>query len=238
LALIRKKAGLNVTNSVGAEFSGKIYMRKEQNDFGWDWSPAFGPAGPWKPAYAIQLSGAAPVYVQNALIDIYRQGQMNNLPPDQTKPFVFNASLDFFGDLPQGVSLSLELKDASNRTVVETPLQGVYHNNETITGHITIDSSLVQLWWPNGVGSQPLYYATVAIRNQHGQEVIAVERRVGFRTIILNLTPISEEQLSQGIAPGSNWHFEVNGHTIYAKGSNLTPPDVFWARVNETKIRQ
>lgn len=213
-------------------------MRKEQSDFGWDWSPAFGPAGPWKPARVIQLSESEPVYVSNALIDIYREGQLNNIPPDQTKPFVFNASIDFFGDLSSDVSLHLELKDSSNQTVVEALLEGVYHNNETITGHTTIDSGVINLWWPAGVGDQPLYYSTITLRGQYGQVIATVERRVGFRTIVLNLTPISDEQLTQGIAPGSNWHFEINGHEIYAKGSNLVPPDVFWARVNDTKIRQ
>ena len=213
-------------------------MRKEQSDFGWDWSPAFAPAGPWKQAFLIQLSTAAPLYIHNALVDIYREGQMNNLPPDQTKPFVFNASLDFFGDLPTGSSLYLELKDSSNKTITETQLDGISHNNETITGHTTIDSEVVELWWPNGFGSQPLYYATITIRDVNLDPFAVVQRRVGFRTVVLNLTPISDGQLALGIAPGSNWHFEVNGHEIYAKGSNMVPPDVFWTRVNETKIRQ
>lgn len=29
------------------EFPNRQFMRKEQNDFGWDWGPAFAPAGPW-----------------------------------------------------------------------------------------------------------------------------------------------------------------------------------------------
>ena len=49
---------------------------------------------------------------------------------------------------------------------------------------------------------------------------------------------ISEEQIAQGIAPGNNWHFEINGHEFYAKGSNFIPPDVFWPRVTETKMQQ
>lgn len=28
---------------------------------------------------------------------------------------------------------------------------------------------------------------------------------------------ISDAQVEQGIAPGNNWHFEVNGHEFYAK---------------------
>ena len=33
-------------------------------------------------------------------------------------------------------------------------------------------------------------------------------------------------------------HFEINGHEFYAKGSNFIPPDAFWPRVTETKMRQ
>ena len=33
-------------------------------------------------------------------------------------------------------------------------------------------------------------------------------------------------------------HFEINGHEFYAKGSNFIPPDAFWPRVKEAKMRQ
>jgi beta-mannosidase len=42
----------------------------------------------------------------------------------------------------------------------------------------------------------------------------------------------------RGVAPGNNWHFEVNGHEFYAKGSNFIPPDAFWPRVTEERIIQ
>jgi beta-mannosidase len=178
------------------------------------------------------------LYVRNALIDVYREGQQNNLPPDQSKPFVFNASIDFLGSLPEHASMNLKLTDSSGRTVLNAPLEGVYNNNETVTGSTIIQSSCVQLWWPNGMGDQILYNATITVQDASGQTVATVERRVGFRTIVLNLTPISQEQLSLGIAPGANWHFEINGNEFYAKGSNLVPPDVFWPHVDETKMQR
>ena len=49
---------------------------------------------------------------------------------------------------------------------------------------------------------------------------------------------ISEVQIAQGIAPGNNWHFEINGHEFYAKGSNFIPPDAFWPRVTAQKMQQ
>lgn len=71
-----------------------------------------------------------------------------------------------------------------------------------------------------------------------GQVLASVNKRVGFRTIVLNEGVITQKQLSQGIAPGNNWHFEINGHEFYAKGSNLIPPDAFWPRVTEERVRQ
>lgn len=76
---------------------------------------------------------------------------------------------------------------------------------------------------------------------------------------VLNLGVITENQIAQGIAPGNNWqvncnsnaqsrradliivdqrHFEINGHEFFAKGSNFIPPDAFWPRVTEKKMRQ
>ncbi|CAI7606787.1 unnamed protein product [Penicillium pancosmium] len=218
------------------EFCCKEYMRKEQSDFGWDWAPKIAPAGIWQPARSVQLNSASPVYVRNALIDIFRKGQMNNIPPDQSQPWIFNVSLDYLGTLPRDSSLRVFLNDAGGKSILDRPLENAYQSTSTIEGSITIDPKLVDLWWPTGLGSQPLYKATIKIL--HGEKTVSeIHRRVGFRTVVLNLLPVTEEQQAQGIAPGSNFHFEVNGHEFYAKGSNLVPPDVFWPRVNETKIR-
>ena len=53
------------------EFPNRWFIRKEQSDFGWDWGPAFAPAGPWKPAYVVQLAKEE-VHVRNSVVDIYR----------------------------------------------------------------------------------------------------------------------------------------------------------------------
>lgn len=229
---------INSANGVnGEEFQGKIYMRKEQSDFGWDWGPSMAPSGPWRPAYFVQRILGDPVYIHNTLIDIYRDGQMNNMAPDQSQPWVFNASIDFLGALPKDTRLHLSLIDSEGETVENVPLGHVTRSNNTITGSTVIDKP-VELWWPNGLGTQSLYNATVSIESPCWKAPATVTKRLGFRTIVLNLGPITEEQSAAGIAPGANWHFEINGHELYAKGSNLVPPDVFWPRVNETKMRE
>ncbi|KAJ6598177.1 family 2 glycoside hydrolase [Mycena vulgaris] len=224
-------------STTSREFSCKPYARKEQSDFGWDWAPALVPAGPWQPIYAVQMV-VGQVYASNALVDIYRKGQMNNLPPDQTQPWVFNCSIDFVGTLIAESGMTLTLTNASGKRVLRQALTGVSQSSGTITGSTTIDASAVQLWWPNGMGAQTMYAAAVTINDPRGLPVATVERRVGFRTVVLNLGAIANAQRAQGIAPGANWHFEINGHEFYAKGANFVPPDPLWPRVNETKITQ
>lgn len=211
-------------------------MRKEQSDFGWDWGPAFSPAGIWQPAYVVQLP-AKEIYVRNSLLDVYKQGQLNNLLPDQSAPWVVNASLDLLGTVPSTAQMTIEILDLSNATISSGSLQNISIVNSTISGSMVADGGDFQLWWPNGMGAQNLYYFKISVSD--GNKTLAkVTKRSGFRTIVLNMTPISDEQLAQGIAPGNNWHFEINGNEFYAKGSNFIPPDAFWPRVEETKMRQ
>ena len=229
---------MNFADSVGdAEFDGKEYLRKEQNDFGWDWSPQISPVGPWRDARVVQLAPRDPVHVNNVMMDVYRRGQLNNLPPDQSQPWVFNTSVDFIGTLGEP-EMHLTLKDKNGKTIKNTPLRILSRNHMTITGSVEITED-VALWWPNGLGSQDMYEATVTISdNGKEHESVIVTNEIGFRTIVWNGTPITDEQIAQGIAPGSNWHFEINGQDFFAKGANLVPPDVFWARVDEAHMRE
>ncbi|KAL9132447.1 MAG: hypothetical protein Q9175_006381, partial [Cornicularia normoerica] len=242
------------------EFPNRQFIRKEQSDFGWDWGPAFAPAGIWQPAYIIQLpfspNASSDIYVRNSDFDISRLGQINNIPPDQSAPWLLNASLDVLGTLPQGAALNYVIADSmTNRTVSSGSLTDVTSSNTTITGTAVLDPSLYELWWPRGLGPQNIYNLTVSIVDSGKNTLTSVNKRTGFRTIVsllrdatikglpndskvLNMQVISDEQIAQGIDPGNNWHFEINGHEFYAKGSNFIPPDAFWPRVTSTKIQQ
>ena len=217
------------------EFGNRQFMRKEQSDFGWDWGPAFAPAGPWLPAYCIQLEHSA-VHVRNVLIDVYRLGQRNNRIPDQNRPWVLNASIDYIGELAEPSSLSYVLQDSSNKTIHKGGLQNVKTSLGSISGDVEIPDGSVDLWWPTSLGPQNLYHVTIEIASDDGR-LVSTQRRIGFRTIVLNQELVTDQQIDKGIAPGTNWHFEINGHPFYAKGSNLIPPDAFWPRVTVTKMR-
>lgn len=152
----------------------------------------------------MQLDGPASLYVKNSDFDLYRRGQLNNLPPDQTADWIFNASIDVVGSVPKSSSMRYTIVDSESRQVVSKGDFGEVENGgDVVTGVTSLDASKYELWWPNGLGSQKLYNMTVDVVSD-GKTIASVNKRMGFRTIVLNTEPISEEQLALGIINGSN----------------------------------
>jgi beta-mannosidase len=173
------------------------------------------------------------------MVDVYRRGQRPLMLPDQSQPWVVNASIDAIGNIPTNATLKYELMDGSGKVIMSGPLSNITSANvHTISGSTLVPSEKVQLWWPVGLGSQVLYFFRVnLIAGGSGNILSTVTKRIGFRTIVLNQEPIRPDQRAKGTAPGNNWHFEVNGKEFYAKGSNLIPPDAFWPRVTIARIK-
>jgi beta-mannosidase len=83
-----------------------------------------------------------------------------------------------------------------------------------------------QLWWPNGMGQQPLYRVTA--------ELVAEEKlcdrrelEIGLRTVDIDRAPLR--------SGGSRFCIRVNGKEIFCKGGNWIPADAILARVNQKK---
>jgi beta-mannosidase len=147
-----------------------------------------------------------------------------------------NASLDMLGIVLRGATLNIEILDVDNSTVASGSLQNITTMEDAITGSIAVDGEAYQLWWPNGLGTQNLYNFKISVVD--GEHVLAsVTKRSGFRTIVLNMELISAEQRS-GHRAWKLWHFEINDHEFYVKGSNFIPPDAFWPWVTQAKMEQ
>ncbi|KAJ0413692.1 glycoside hydrolase superfamily [Aspergillus carlsbadensis] len=202
--------------NINGLFPNRWFMRKEQSDFGWDWGPAFAPAGPWKPARIVQLQSEN-IHVLNTDLDIYRKGQINYLPPDQEQPWIVNASLDFIGSLTSSPHLFVEITDIESGELLTRQLSDdVTVTGSSIMGVVDLSDITPELWWPSDLGNQHLYNITIIVDNG-SEEIARVTKRTGFRTIFLNQRNITDSQLAQGISPGAHWHFEINGKEFMRK---------------------
>ena len=85
--------------------------------------------------------------------------------------------------------------------------------------HVAIENP--QLWWPAGMGKQPLYRVDVELLHD-GKVLDRTTKRIGLRT--LRAVP------QTAAVP---LHFEVNGVPFFAKGANWIPADCFPNRLTK-----
>ena len=92
-----------------------------------------------------------------------------------------------------------------------------------LTGLVLVDVDLTvpkpRLWWPNGLGEQPMYEAEFAL-SRDGKVVDRLTVPFGIRTIERR---VGEMQRTSYAA--REWIFHVNGKPFFVKGTNWMPID-------------
>ncbi|MGC1872108.1 MAG: glycoside hydrolase family 2 protein [Acidobacteriaceae bacterium] len=83
-----------------------------------------------------------------------------------------------------------------------------------------------QLWWPNGMGDQPLYSVTARLTDSKAQSLDTASRRIGLRKVAV-LPPSNDVAM----------HVQVNGVPVFAKGADWIPADNMPTRVTPEILR-
>lgn len=145
--------------------SERVYLRKAQYSFGWDWGPSFPTSGIWK---SISLVQYPDVYIKNVLF--------NTISADEKKALV-EVNVDLNRNLKSGYKVRADLAGESEFLKI---------NKKTGSVRLTVPDPA--LWWPNGSGSPNLYKLTLNVINSRMEVVDKIEKEVGIRTIKLQLT--------------------------------------------------
>ncbi|KAI0644693.1 glycoside hydrolase family 2 protein [Trametes meyenii] len=262
--------GLNVSSrpdvkpqpGIDFEWTGvRAFIRKIASDFGWDWGPAFAPAGVFKPAFLVTLSegsedktsasGSPPaehpllvsqsggLFIEESALEVNKVGQNPNVRPDDSADWNVNVTLavrSLRADPNPTLIIDIPELNITSGPLKVSSIPAASNTTTFVSTAFTIPNGVPQRWYPHNLGTPKLYNFTVTL-SVSGVPV-SYTTRSGFRTVYLAQTPYSQEDVEQlGITPGDQWHFEVNGKAIYSKGSNLTPFDPFYPRISTDKVR-
>jgi beta-mannosidase len=188
------------------DFAGRSYVRKMGCAFGWDWGLMAPTAGIWRPMTLQARDGR----LEDLRIRQHHAGGVVRL----------EVSADCLG---RGQAVRWR-----------TFLAGQLLGEESVPcarGKVTAAMTIAQpqLWWPNGMGEQPLYEVEVELLDGGGVVLDRARRRIGLRRL---------ELVRQGDRFGESFRFRVNGRDFFAKGSNWIPCDVFPSRISDETYRR
>ena len=179
------------------------YLRKEQQDFSWDFAPSTGTCG----------LRVAPVLWGTASAAL-REGAVVSTDLDGSGRWNVNVTVRVEGT--GGGMLSAEISGvpgatASAPVVLPAGKMGV----EATVQLSFVDVPSVKRWWPRGYGDAALYPLLIVFNSSAGEVSVHRPLKVGFRVVILEQPPAPNG--------GSLFRLRVNGAVIHARGSNWVP---------------
>lgn len=179
---------------------GFVHLRKAHCMFGWDWGAHLPDAGIFRPVW---LVSAGPVRLTDVrLHQEHRDGRVV-------------LSLAVTADGP--VACRVTLFDPEGALVAR----------RQCGAGVSLEVPHPRLWWPNGLGEQPLYRVRVELMDGDGVADVW-EKRIGLRTLTISREPD---------AWGESFAHRVNGVDVFAMGADYIPEDHLLGRTGPGRTR-
>ena len=174
-------------------------IRKAHCMFGWDWGPRLPDAGIWRD---ISILGVRTARIRDVhVLQFHEEGKVTLEINTHVTELTGSADVKVSVTAPDGTVFTAEGEKAVME--IEDPA----------------------LWWPNGLGDQPLYTVTVEL----GDGLDSWSRRIGLRT--LTVTRKKDQW-------GESFSHCVNGVDVFAMGADYIPEDNLLPRVNPERTRR
>jgi len=202
----------------GKDHTQALYSVKPPVSYGWDWHPHLVPLGIWKPCY-LEIRGAS----------YFEKTQLNyNLSEDLQR-----ASIELCASIknPSGTRIQWKLLDTKGNVCLEQQFENTGSN-------VRANLSLCHpdLWWPHDQGIPTLYSSIWNLQDAKGQIIDSCESKVGFRKVRMVMGEGTWDTPEPAYFPKTRspapMTVEINGRSIFCKGSNWVNPDIFPGRVD------
>jgi beta-mannosidase len=200
----KNKKNSTIKNLPGGD---RVYIRKAQYQFGWDWGPRLVTAGIWK---NVRLEGRPDFW---AWITISTDTIQND-----TAYLLMRFSVNH--ELKKNNSLQFSISDGNTININHT---------ENLPPPVVATGFMIKiphpkLWWCNGMGKQYIYHFTITVKN--GDDVFVIKSDHAIRTTRLD---VSKDK------SGNTFTFYLNNEPVFIKGANWIPNDNFLPRVTSEK---
>lgn len=179
----------------------RIFTRKAQFQYGWDWGPKLNTCGIWRP---IKLIANNDLRIRDSYII---QNELNDSI----------AKLNVFMDLAYNQTEDYTFELFINDSLVKIKEGGIQYSPMSIPFEIKNPKR----WWPHNLGEPYLYDIKIVVKE--GKKILdSMSVKKGLRTIAL----VTEKD-----SIGESFYFKVNDVPVYAKGANYIPLNSLQSKV-------
>lgn len=183
---------------------GIAHLRKALCMSGWDWAPTLPDMGFYRPVRIKMWDGA-------------RISDFEIRQKHETGMVTIEAKL-LLSENSRGKAIM----------VVETP-DGKITKCDFVESRARICIENPFLWWPRGLGEQPLYTVRAVVYDEKGDVADFSEKKIGIRT----LTVCRDKDEF-----GEQFCFVANGIKFFAMGANYVPEDSILARLSKERTEK
>ncbi|MDP5107317.1 MAG: glycoside hydrolase family 2 protein [Polaribacter sp.] len=189
----------------------RIFTRKAQFQYGWDWGPKLNTSGVWK---NVSIKAWNDAIIDDIFIRQKKLSAKKVTLVAEVK-ITCNEDLNIEKRVPSEIKINID----GLETIKKIRLKKGTH---TYSIHLEIENP--KLWWTHNLGDPYLYQFNFQLIADHQ---IKDEKSIkkGIRTIKL----IAEKD-----SIGQSFYFELNGKPVYAKGSNYIPQNSFQNKVTNS----
>ncbi len=196
-------------------FDQRRLLRKPAYEYGWDWCDPLPNIGI---EHGVRLEGRSQVVIQQVRLDTTIHGREVSLDGEVTvenpQPWSEVACI-----------LELQIDPPRGEPMIQRRRLDAQVGRSMIACHVAVPDP--KLWWPNGMGDQPLYRVTARVICGDAETDRQVQT-VGLRTVEVDRSPLAE---------GARFCFKVNGKDVFCKGGNWAPADLIPARMNAARYQ-
>lgn len=203
----------------------RLFVRKAQCHFGWDWAPDLCGYGIWRP---MTVACRHKHRIESVNYHAFNDGDVTLFAELN---YCINATTDNYGVSIEGTAeekigdlLTYRIYAPDGKLAAEEKLPVEGKKN---FGNLHVDAP--QLWWPSGYGKQPLYRYEITL-TRDGRDVSQASGNFAFREIELIQKPTGADTLG--------FKLRINGRDVFVRGSNWVPIDCFTGSIPAEKYRK
>ena len=198
-------------------YSNQIKLFKSRFNYVWDWCPRIIPVGIWEDVY----------------IKTYDFARITSFFPKtsvagHTNTGTLDVALELEALCPGRYEIEIEAIRDNAPVVCVGFVEMLPAAKKQLQYSIPVEN--VELWWPNGRGSRPLYNVTVKVKSSDGNLCDSASKRVGFRSVEFVQNPGSP----QGALP---YTAVVNGQPVFLRGIDWVPISPLYGNVTKEQYR-